>query len=256
MTKRITIITLSLLAFYYLAYGVAIYTLQDGFVYHPDRQDFDNCPGFAEAEKINVNGTRAYFKNNSDKIIIFYHGNAGSACQRAYLGKKFEKLGYSYIFPEYAGYSADSRQPSKQLIFDDVDHINDFLKQRPFKQVLVAGESLGCAMAAYHASTDRDARLLLISPFKSLAGIAKISYPIYPVSLMIHDRYDNGEYAPKISDVRIIHGELDEVIPITESRKLFALFGGNKSFIAVPRAHHNDIYIFPEADAAIDSFLK
>lgn len=256
MTKRLAILTLSLLVLSYLAYGAAIYIFQGSFIYYPDRQDFDNCPGFADAEKISINGTRAYFKNNSDKIIVFYHGNAGSACQRAYLGKKFEKLGYSYIFPEYAGYSADIRQPSKQLLFNDVDNINDFVKRHPFKQTLVAGESLGCAMAAYHASADRDARLLLISPFKSLAAIAKISYPAYPVSLMIRDRYDNGEYATKIKSVRIIHGELDEIIPISESRKLFALFRGDKSFVAIPRAHHNDIYVFPEADAAIDSFLK
>ncbi|MFC1756459.1 hypothetical protein ACFLY1_00730, partial [Patescibacteria group bacterium] len=73
--------------------------------------DFKSCTFFQDSQKINIGGTRAYYKENSKKLILFYHGNAGSACDRSFLRDEFQKLGYSYIFVEYTGYSNDSRKP-------------------------------------------------------------------------------------------------------------------------------------------------
>jgi len=256
MKKNLLIITICMLLVFYLGFGLMIYFLQNNFIYYPDKQNFNDCPGFSDAEKINASGTRAYFKNNSDKIIIFYHGNAASTCQRAYLKNKFEKLGFSYIFPEYTGYSDNQKTPTKERLFADVKNIDAFLKQHSFNKIYLAGESLGGAMATYHASILQNAPLLLISPFNSLQAIAKKSYPIYPVSLILRDKYDNGKLAPSITNVIIVHGEQDATIPIGEAKKLFNNFTGQKYFVSVPGAHHNDIYNYTETEQAIKNFLQ
>ncbi|MBU2028826.1 alpha/beta hydrolase [Patescibacteria group bacterium] len=209
---------------------------------------------------MNLNGTRAYYKkNDSQNLFVFYHGNAGSACDRVYLKDYIEKPGFSYIVAEYTGYSNDERKPSKELIMKDIENINEFVNKQSFTKVIISGESLGASLAVYHSTLVNIDKMLLISPFYSLKNIAKRNYGIYPISLLSTENFDSSMWMKnsQANEIEIIHGTLDEIVPVEESKKLFnEIKIANKKFVEVPNAHHNDIYDFNETNSSIQAFLE
>ena len=234
-----------------------MYLIQAKFVYFPDKRGFYSCSAFNDAQKLDANGTRFYFKKNSDRLVIVYHGNAGSACDRHFLKKVFEDAGYSYIFAEYAGYADDKKSPSKKLLMQDAKNIGSFVKDGKFSKVVLFGESLGTALASYHSTLADVDGIILVAPFDSMLNIAKRQYPIYPVGLLLREDYDNIKslkgYKGKIT---IIHGSKDGIVPISMARNLFdRLDTDKKSFIEVEGAGHNDIYDFKQAISAINESL-
>lgn len=240
----------------YLLLGLYFFINQSNYIYFPNDDNFEDCPGFKDAEKINLNGTRAYFKNNSKSVVVFYHGNAGSACQRAFLAETFEDLGHSYLIVEYTGYSNDGKKPSEAALLKNVDDIEWFLDAKLFTEVFIIGESLGTALASYNASLNDTYKLLLISPFYKLADVAQISMPIYPCSWILKDKYDNSTYIDKLSNATIIHGEDDKIIPIALSMRYFNnIKTFNKRHISIPDAGHNNLYTNPIAQNLIKEFL-
>jgi len=253
LLKKIT----TILVLVYVGFGLLLFFAQAKFIYFPSDQDFDACPYFSDSKKKNINGTRFYYKNNSEKLIVFYHGNAGSACDRAFLKDTFSNSGYSYIFVEYAGYSNDLQKPSQERIMRDVENINTFLKSSGHKEVVLAGESLGASLAVYHSSISNENKLLLISPFFSFEDAIRSHYPVYPVSWMLRDKYESNLWLNDIRKVQIIHGSVDTILPISGSKKLFGEMPVlEKKFVEVSGANHNDIYNFPETFSAIIDFLS
>lgn len=250
--KRIFIILLAV----YFWFGIYIFFFQSKYIYFPDNQDFSKCSAFNTAQKLNLNGTRAYYKKNSDKLVVFYHGNAGSACDRAFLKNEFEKLRYSYIIVEYAGYSNDSRNPSKELILQDARNVNDFLSTLEYSHLVLAGESIGGSVALYHSTIAKEDKVLLLSPFDDILNIARKNYPIYPIKLLLKERYDNKEWIGDLSNIMIIHGQDDKIIPIEESKKLFEKINiKDKKFIEIDGAGHNDLFNFSDTYSWIYTYL-
>lgn len=242
----------------YLVIGLYLFFYQNNFVYFPTKQDFNNCSAFKESEKININGTRAYFEKNSDKLIIFYHGNAGSACNRDYIKNKFKNLGFSTLIVEYTGFSNDIKKPTKQLLLKDVQNINQFLETVKFKKIIIVGESLGNALAIYHSTLTKIDKLLLISPFYKMEDLARNNFGIYPIKLILRENYDNGQLInkSKTDKIKIIHGTDDDIISLDQARKLFdEIKIIDKEFIKIDKAGHNNIYTFEETNKNIDDFL-
>lgn len=243
----------------YVGFGLYLFIFQKNYIYYPSNQDFNSCPGFAQSQKLNLNGTRVYYQKNSKDIIVFYHGNGGSACDRAHLKEIFEKIGLSYAFVEYAGYAQDLQKPSKNLILEDVENVNEFIRNQGFSKITLAGESLGASLAIYHSSLIQSNKLLLITPFFKMSDIAKKHYGIYPISLLLKENYDNSLWIKnsKSASVEIIHGEKDEIIPLNQSRKLFNEIAiANKKLTTIKDAHHNDIYNFEETVIRISNYLS
>lgn len=240
----------------YIWFGIYLFIFQSKYIYFPNKQNFNKCPSFSKAEKLNLNGTRAYYKKNSDKLIVFYHGNAGSACDRAFLGDEFEKLRYSYIIVEYAGYSNDSKRPSKELLMQDARNVNNFLKNIEYSNLVLAGESLGGSIALYHSIIAKEDKVLLLSPFDNIINIAKRTYPIYPMGIMLREKYDNKEWIGDLNDIMIIHGKDDNIIPAEESKKLFEKIKiKNKKFIEIEGAGHNDLFSISDTYSWIYTYL-
>ncbi|MBT7088384.1 alpha/beta hydrolase, partial [bacterium] len=229
----------------YLIFGLFLFFNQKSILYYPNNQDFENCDGFDDYEKINFKGTRFYYKQGSlDDVIIYYHGNAGSACDRSYFRSVFEESDNSIIFVEYAGYSDDDRKPSKKLILQDVDNIYDFMSENSFENVIVYGRSIGSGAASYHTSLGNVDSLILVTTFSKLADVAKSRYTIYPASIMLGEKYDNIKWLENFEgNIIIIHGDSDSIIPHKFSQKLFdALTTEKKEYVLIEGKGHNNIW--------------
>lgn len=241
----------------YLAVIIFMFFNQKSYLYFPDRQNFFDCPQFSESQKIIFQGTRFYYTPVSQKLVVFYHGNAGSACDRGYLKDLFKQWGYSSIFVEYAGYASDSKKPSQKLMTQDAENINLWLKTTEHKKPALAGESLGTWFALYHSTLVQDSKLLLISPFFDMAEVAQKHYPWLPIKLLLTEKYQTKNFRPLAKEILIVHGGKDEIIPIKQSKKLFGnLDAANKNFEEISNAEHNDILDFPQTLELIKNFLE
>ncbi len=243
---------------FYLVFGVILTVFQQRIIYQPFPRDFDSCAALSSAENIRHQGTRMYFKNNGPRLAVLYHGNAGSACDRAFYADMFEQAGYSYLLPEYAGYSSDTVKPSHELLKKDVENVAGFLAERRFPEIVVVGESLGSIFASYHVSLAPPHKLLLISPFTSFVDIAKVHYWYYPVSLLVKNPLDNARLLDNFSgEMLLIHGDKDRIVPLTLGKKLFnEIATPLKKMVVIPQAGHNNLFLFPETEQTILDFLK
>jgi len=100
--------------------------------------------------------------------------------------------------------------------------------------------------------------LVLITPYDSIKNVAQRHFPLYPMSLLLIDKYDSVERAPDISaDTLIVMAELDQIIPNEHSIKLAQAFTNNElSIVQIDGADHNNLSVRLEFYTAIKDFLQ
>ncbi len=214
-------------------------------LYYPSNQDFGQCNGFNNYKKINFNGTRFYFKQGTrNSVIVYYHGNAGSACDRSYLKSIFEQSNASLIFVEYTGYSNDNVEPSKNLILKDVQNIHKYIAEKNYNTVIVYSQSIGSGAASYHAYLGDVDYLILVTPFSRLVDVVQSKYIIYPTFILLRERYNNVKWLENYKgSLLIVHGDNDLVIPNRFSKELFEnVPNKNKKYVLIKDRGHNDIW--------------
>lgn len=233
-------------------------TRQESFIYLPNQQDFNHCAAYDSTEIALLGNTRAYYKKTSDKLAVFYHGNAGSACDRKYIAELFEQNGYSYLIVEYEGYSNDTKKPTHAGLKQNVNDVVDFINSKPFTEVLVAGESIGSGPASLHTSLGSVQKLILIAPFSSLKDLASEIYWFYPTSILVNNAFDNPESLNSFSGSSlIIHGNNDTTIPQKFGKKLFeSINTKEKLFISIDGAGHNNLFSYKQTLNAINQYLS
>jgi len=251
-------IALGIFAVFYISFGAYITVNQEKIIYQPGSQDFESCRGFADAEKISHKGTRMYKKAGDNGVVVLYHGNAGSACNRVFYAKLFERAGYGYIVPEYAGYSNDMRTPTHELIKGDVQNVVSYLGINDMQSVVVIGESIGTGMASFHTSLLAPEKLLLISPFSSLTDVAQRRFWFYPAFLLVENAFDNISLLSSYQGyVTIVHGEKDAIISQKSGLKLYEyLHTSKKEFVSVEGYGHNDLFSSPIPYEVIHKVLE
>ncbi|MEK7628006.1 MAG: alpha/beta hydrolase [Patescibacteria group bacterium] len=257
-STRRNLIALAFFLFFYGAFGALLFFKQESIVYQPWPQDFDNCPALTSAERVTHQDTRIYFKNNGPKIVVIYHGNAGSACDRAFMASFFEQYGYSYALVEYAGYSNDAVSPRHDRVKKDVEHIVSFLEEHEFRQVMVVGESIGTGAAAFHAAIKSPSKLVLISPFTDLIDIARHRFWFYPTLLLVKNAFDNQSLLSRyLGPVLVLHGDADTIIQTSLGKELFeSLQSKEKHMEIIQGAGHNTMFEYPATYESIGAFAR
>ncbi len=243
---------------FYLFIGILLYSFQKSMIYFPCDQDFDDCEGFNDYERIYYEGTRLYYMEGSrEGIVVYYHGNAGSACDRAVYKSTFERTNRSIAYVEYAGYSNDTRSPSKELILNDVENVNSFIEENHKGDVFVYGQSLGSGPASYHASLGGVDYLIFVNGFSDMADVASSRFPIYP-AFLLKENYRNVEWLQDFEGEAIFfHGDLDNVIPYELSKMLYEKMSAEKKeYFLIEGRGHNDIWQSSEFREKIFQFIK
>ncbi|WP_229510681.1 MULTISPECIES: alpha/beta hydrolase [unclassified Massilia] len=92
-------------------------------------------------------------------------------------------------------------------------------------EIVLVGRSLGTGIAVQVASQRPLHKLVLVTPYDSLASLAASQFPYFLVRLLLRDRYDSVRYAPQVTaPTLIIAAEHDEVIPAHSTARLLAHF--------------------------------
>jgi uncharacterized protein len=106
-------------------------------------------------------------------------------------------------------------------------------------RIVPMGASLGTGVAIALAATHEAAALVLEAPYLSALDVASARYPIFPVSWLMLDQF-RSDLA--IRDVHVpflmVHGEEDDVIPISSAKRLFEVANEPKAFVSVSGGNH------------------
>lgn len=237
----------------YVVLGVFLYSSQDSLLFFPDKTDFSVCKELGQATVVTDKGFRAYYtKRSLDKVIVFYHGNAGRACDRSSLEQFFGERGYSTLLVEYPGYSENDAVITKDEILEDILRVDEFINHEKYASVVVVSESLGTGPAAYHVMTRSQARLpvagVFITPYSSLSEVAKMHFPLYPMRLLVKNNFTPDEWLKKsVAPATFIIAEDDEVVGVEQGLNLYEVSTSQeKQKYVIKGAMHNTIYQYKE----------
>ena len=133
----------------------------------------------------------------SDRPVILYlQGNGGSLRHRRDRFAQLVQGGFGVVAVSYRGFGGSSGSPSETGLLLDAAAGYAFCTDRyAAERIVVWGESLGSGVAVALASKQPVGRLILEAPFTSAAEVARLSYPLIPVSLLMKDQFR--------SDVRV-----------------------------------------------------
>ena len=159
------------------------------------------------------------------------------------------------VMLHYRGYGGSTGRPTEASITADAAGLFDKV-HAAHPDVIVIGRSLGSGVAVRLASTRPVARLVLVTPYDSLLGIAQKDFPWVPVSWLLIDKYESWRYVPQVAaPTLILAAERDEVIPAASTAQLRARFPrGQASYVLIPQASHNTISDDPAFVPALASF--
>ena len=146
------------------------------------------------------------------------------------------------LFVSYRGYGGSSGTATEPGLITDGLTAYDWLRQRgvPANQIMLVGESLGSGVAVQLAARREVRAVALEAPFASAASVAAGVYWWLPVRLLMKDKFDSIDHIAKIrAPLLVIHGELDEITPLTEGQRLYAAASEPKEMLVIPGALHN-----------------
>lgn len=157
----------------------------------------------------------------------------------------------------HRGYGASDGEPSEAaLLADALAVYDDIARRHPDGDVAVIGRSLGSGVATHVASERPVRHLVLVTPFDSLAAVAQSHYPVFPVRLLLKDRYDSAARLPGYGgNLLVLRAGRDTVVPPAHTDRLLASFKGRARAVDFPRAGHDDLSTDPAYWPAIRDFL-
>jgi uncharacterized protein len=174
--------------------------------------------------------------------VIVFHGNGGSALDRAYYTSAFNRLGYRVLLAEYPGYGARPGSYGERSFVPDALSTFDLAHAEFGPPLYVLGESLGAGVASAVAR-DRGrkvAGVALITPWDSLPDLAQAKYPLLPARYLMKSRFDNmANLASYAGPKALAMATADEIVPNAHTRRLYDSLGQPKRLWQFEGAGHN-----------------
>jgi len=244
----------------YLMVGLAMYLGQRKLIYLPEAQRRlpadAGLDGVAERVIETQDGERviAWYAQarEGQPTLLYFHGNAGSLDSRSERIRKYKNGGRGIFMMSYRGYSGSTGSPSEQANVADGKRAFDTLVAEGVAphDIIIYGESLGSGVAVQVAAARSPGGVILDAPYTSIVDIAAGQYPWLPVRPMLRDRYESDAYiASVLCPLLIVHGEKDDVIPVTMGRKMYELANAPKVIVTFKAAGHADHYLYGSYDA-------
>ncbi len=221
----------------YLGFGAYLYAFQRNILYFPSAH--------YEVEHL----AKLWLENEGEKLLV-WAVNAGRSDAILYFGGNAEAVvhnagEFASLFPDhtiylvnYRGYGGSSGKPSEAAFYSDAVAVYDRIAAR-HDRVSAIGRSLGSGIGVHLATERKIDKLALITPYDSIAAVAQSKYPVYPIALMLKDRFDAVEKAPQVqaetllliaAEDRLIEPEhalrLGQALPPTQ-RRIHTLAGAD-----------------------------
>lgn len=202
---------------------------------------------FTTEDKIRLHGF--YVPNiESDKLVLFFHGNAGHALHRLRDARKLADTGANVLLVGYRGYGRSEGKPSEHGIYADgkaaLQYATDKLKFDP-QNIFILGRSLGTTVAIDLAQERELGGLILISTFTSAHEVMSAAGMGWLRWFVDRRPFDQAAKLDRIDlPALFVHGERDREVPYRLGKRLYELYPSEfKSQVSVSNAGHNDLFM-------------
>ena len=238
----------------YVAVALTLYFLQPRLLFHPVRElgpgpdelglDFEKSL-FRSGDGLQLSGWYVPAPN-SQRTVLFCHGNGGNISHCLDTINFFHNLGLSCFVFDYRGYGQSQGKPTEQGTYRDAAAAYKWLveeKKIPPGQIIIFGRSLGASVAARLAGNADAAGLVLEGGFTSYVDMARKLYPFLPVRWFASYSYNTVDYLKRVRrPVMIIHSRDDDVVPFEFGRRLYKAANEPKEFVEI-FGDHNDGFV-------------
>lgn len=179
-------------------------------------------------------------------VVLLLHGNAGNLSTWFANTDLYRRANLDLVVMDYRGFGkSPGRIESEAQLHADVRAVWDDLAARyPDKPKVLLGRSLGSGIAARLAAEVQPTFTILVSPYRSMAELARLHYPWVPTQVLRYPLRTDQALPAVTGPVLLIHGELDTLIPPAHSEVLLgrARYGRR---VVIPEAAHNDLQRHP-----------
>ena len=244
------------LIFLYIFSGLILFFLQRRILFNTSGTPNDpKYYGLEDVKEVKINtkdniSLLAWHYKGSKKspLLVYFHGNSFDIGERAYRLKRYIDNNWSVIIVAWRGYSGNKGKPTEANLYLDGESTLNWISRNTdyeYQDLVIYGESLGSGVAVELATRYKFRSVVLEAPFTSIVDIAKQRYKIFPVSLLVLDKFNNIEKIDKISSpLIIISGKKDEIVPHNHSVMLYKKAKEPKRSVFIDEAMHNNLYDF------------
>lgn len=237
---------------------LALYLLQRSLIYHSPPMSADE---FEQAVRHRM-GDQAQVLHPFSAIVVeppsgnsvvatvvYFHGNAGLGGDRLILSPSFVDRSLRLVLAEYPGYGPRPGSPSERALVEDAKALYTRVRQQfPHEPVMLIGESLGTgvasAVAADPGPAGPPARLVLLTPFRSLVQTVAQTLWMLPVRPLVKDHFDVEAALTRFhGPLALLVAGKDEVVGANQGRELADQARRRAvqplAYVELPTAGHN-----------------
>ena len=224
----------------YVLIGAVLFFYQRKLIYFPTAKiphDYEQLQLIHDNVTLEV----IVLNQGQKEAIIYFGGNAESVVYSAkYFLAAFPQQ--TVYLLNYRGYGGSSGQPGEKGFFADALFLFDKVLEKQ-ATISVIGRSLGSGVATFLASKRPVKKMALISPFDSITRVAQNNFMIFPMFLMLLDKYDSISRVKNVkAETIVLIAENDEVIPRINSQRLIDEFPAEQLTVKIiADSRHNDI---------------
>lgn len=264
MIKTLKIFSLFLLICY-AAICTFLYSQQSKLLYFPQVENRNYSKQFEPLEMEFNNGDvrlhgwgNIQNVNSQNPVLIYYGGNGDEASRNMPLIAQFGVQNFVAI--NYRGYGRSDGMPEEQNLKNDALFIFDEVSKQfgiNSDSIILVGRSLGSGIATFVASERDVSKVVLITPYDSIVNVARKRFPLFPVSLLMHQRFESNKLAPLIEEpVLCLIAEYDQIIPKYHAHKLCDEWKGDMQKKTFADTNHNNISGHDGFVSAISLFVR
>jgi hypothetical protein len=223
------------------------------FAFYPDTESSvspDRLPLSAReltitaSDGVNIQAIHFRRADNPQKLIIYFHGNAGNLYHRIDESAMLMKSGWDVLLVGYRGYGKSGGSPSEKGVYTDGESALNYAAGTlgyKMNMICLYGRSLGTTVAVNTAQNRDLSRVVLITPVSSGREMSEL-FTGGMLSSLAEGTFDSLGKVNNIKvPVLIVHGSSDEVVPYVQGLKLYEKFTGSKKMVTIPGGRHNDI---------------
>ncbi|RYG32931.1 MAG: alpha/beta fold hydrolase [Chitinophagaceae bacterium] len=258
---------LQIVAAIYVVCGVALYFLQEKFIFHPQKLPAGHTFNFAQPFQ------EVYLPVNDDKnisivrftvpdslckgVVLYFHGNRNNIERYAAYASSFTRNNYEVWMMDYPGFGKSTGDRSEEILYSDALLFYKMARAKfGTDSIILYGKSLGSGIAAQLASIRDCKKLILETPYSSMDDLASHWAFMYPVTWMLHYHLPTDEYLPQIKvPITILHGTKDEIIPFSHAKHLATIARPGTELIPIEGGKHNNLSEFAVFQRKMDSLL-
>jgi pimeloyl-ACP methyl ester carboxylesterase len=236
----------------YLFFSLLMFLFQERLLFFRQPLNLENaallkdmaCHFQGEKPEIQLHG---WCKIIPKQPIVLYFGGNGEEVSFGFLQHSQQHWPLSLVFINYRGYGESTGKPSEIGLKKDALAIYDAIKQDfPDVPIYLIGRSLGTAIALYLAAYRPVHKLLLITPFDSVASIAKKRYPYLLIDFLLKHPFRTLTDAAKVkAPTYVFLAEEETITPYDNSLTLVKALPNCQKVLFVLGSDHHSIASIP-----------